>query len=393
MYLKSWGFVAIGFFSCLILGSVFWFFMGYSLPIQPAEGVDLSVFWEAWSRLEENYIHSDEINQEQMIQGAIAGMVSSLEDPHTVFLNPQESTKFKEDLAGEIEGVGMEIGLRNGYITIIAPLKETPAEKAGLRAGDQILKIDENSAIGITVEKAVELIRGQKNTEVTLSIKRIDVFDEKDFVLIRDVIQIPSVSWELIDGDIAHVHIHHFHEGLINSFRNTSAEILKSSAKGIILDLRNNPGGYLDVAVDIAGWFLPRDEIVAIEEFADSRQEFFYTQGNNAKLSYYPLIIIINQGSASGSEILAGALRDNRNIIIVGENSFGKGSVQQTFNLKDGSLVKITIAKWLTPKGYLIDGLGLDPDITIEIDQEDYIINGEDTQLEKAIEILRDVIQ
>ena len=394
-YLKSLFFAVIGFFVCAILGTILlihYGFLPYNPPIQSPDDIDLSVFWEAWNNIEEYYINSKDLDRQEMVYGAVSGMVSSLGDPHTSFFNPQESSKFREDLSGEIEGVGMEIGLRNGYVTVIAPLKNTPAEKAGLQPGDQIIKVDDHSTIDITVEKTVELIRGEKGSQVSITIRRADVYEEKEFILTRALIQIPSVTWEIISDDIAYLRIHHFHEGLTHSFQNVAAEILKSPAQGIILDLRNNPGGYLDVAINVAGWFLPKEDVVAIEEFADSQQQVFQAQGN-AKLSYYPMIIIINQGSASGSEILAGALRDNRKITIVGENSFGKGSVQQTFNLKDGSLVKITIAKWLTPHGYLIEGAGLEPDVTVEVDIEQYLASGKDDQLDKAVEILKGIIK
>ncbi len=391
---SSWGVFVLGFFVGGIIITALLLQQGLiscRAPIVPPEEVDLSVFWEAWNYLEKYYINPEDLNREEMIHGAIGGMLRSSKDPHTSFFNPEESVKFRENLSGEIEGVGMEIGLKKSFITVISPLKNTPAEKAGLRPGDQIIKINDRSALDITTEEAVRLIRGPKGTEVNLSIRRPDVFEEREFILTRAVIKIPSVSWELIDQDIAYFKIHHFHEGLVRNFQAAAGEILKSSAKGLILDLRNNPGGYLEVAVDVAGWFLNRGDLVAIEELGSGQKEEFYAQGN-AKLSHYPTIILINQGSASGSEILAGALRDNRGTKMVGEQSFGKGSVQQTFNLRDGSLVKITIAKWLTPDGHLIESDGLEPDVTVEMNFEDFLESGQDPQLDKALEILKETI-
>ncbi len=391
---QPWGFFILG----LIIGALT---LGLFLTHQsqiicgpeivPPDGIDLSTFWEAWNHVEKEYMEASDLDRERMVYGAISGMIESVGDPYTVFFDPQESLKFQEDLSGEIEGVGMEVGLRQGIITVVAPIKDTPAEKAGLQPGDQIIKIDDMSTYDMGVDEAVQLIRGVKGTEVVLTIRRPDVFDEREFPLIRDVIQIPSVAWELIDGSIAHLEIYHFHQGLVQNFQEVAAEIIKSPAQGIILDLRNNPGGYLDVAIDVAGWFLPMGNLVAIEEFGSGERQEFRSRGN-AKLAPYPTLILINQGSASGSEILAGALRDNRNLRIIGEQSFGKGSVQQTFNLRDGSMVKITIAKWLTPSGHLIEGVGLEPDITVELNLEEYLEKGEDKQLDKAVELLKEII-
>lgn len=392
--LKYWSFLALG----ILLGIIITFLYLIQQGMVPcgsqaisSDDLDMSTFWQTWEYLEEYYIGFQDLDHQEMIYGAISGMVDSLGDPYTAFFNPSESSIFREDLSGEIEGVGMEIGLRDDIITVIAPLENTPAQKAGLLPGDQIIAIDGASTQEMGIEEAVRLIRGPKDSEVVLSVSRKGIFEEKIFDLTRAVIQIPSVSWEIVDNNIAYLQIHHFHEGLTQSFQTTAAEILKSPAKGIILDLRNNPGGYLDVAIDIAGWFLPKDSLVAIEEFSSGRREEFRAKGNT-KMLHYPMVILMNQGSASGSEILAGSLRDNRKIRIVGENSFGKGSVQQVFNLNDDSLVKITIAKWLTPNGHSIEEAGLEPDVTIEMDWSKYFIDQEDPQLEKAIEILKDII-
>lgn len=392
---RPWGFFIFGLVIGIILLGTFVFQTRdlFCEPnIVPPEEIDLSTFWETWNYLEENYMDAEEMDQRQMIYGAISGMVNSLGDPHTSFFDPQESLRFQEDLSGEIEGVGMEVGLRNGAITVIAPLKETPAARAGLRTGDQIIKIDQEATYNMSLDEAVQMIRGPRGTEVILTIWRPEDLEEKDFTLIRDKIQIPAVEWKLIDDNIAHLQIYHFHQGLSADFQKVAAAIIKSPAEGIIVDLRNNPGGYLDVAIDVAGWFLPMGQLVAIEEFASGERQESYAYGN-AKLAPYPTLILVNPGSASGSEILAGALRDNRNLRIVGEKSFGKGSVQQTFPLQDGSMVKITIAKWLTPDGHLIDGVGLEPDITVELDLDKYLELDEDTQLDKAVELLKDIIK
>ena len=353
------------------------------------ETVDFSLFWEAWRVLEKNFIDSEKIDYQKMLYGAISGMVNSLKDPYTVFLPPEDAKIFKEDVSGAFQGVGMEIGMRNGELTVIAPLGGTPAERAGLRAGDKIIKINDLFTQGITVDEAVKFIRGPKGTEVRLTIFREGWQDSKEFKIIRDTIEIPSVKWEIKDENIAYIKIYHFSEAARSSFRQAATEILNSQAQKIILDLRNNPGGYLEVAQDIAGWFLEKGQIVVIEDFGGKKESEEYKARGNAKLFFYPTVVLINKGSASGSEILAGALQDNRDIKLIGEKSFGKGSVQELKELQEGSL-KITIARWLTPKGNLITDKGLEPDVAVEMTEEDYNLN-RDPQLNKAIEVIREM--
>lgn len=352
--------------------------------------LDFSLFWEAWRALEENYVDSPGIDYKLMLYGAISGMVRSLNDDYTVFMPPEDSKIFKEDVSGEFQGVGMEIGMRNSQLQVIAPMDGTPAERAGLRAGDKILKINGQDASELPVEGAVKLIRGPKGTEVSLTIMRDGWDDVKDFKIIRDVIEIPSLKWELKEnGDIAYIKLYQFSETARSSFRKASLEILSGSAKKIILDLRNNPGGYLEVAQDISGWFLEEGQIVTIEDFGGKEENKNYLAKGPSNFRSYPMVVLINRGSASGSEILAGALRDNRGILLIGEKSFGKGSVQQLEDLREGSL-KITVARWLTPKETLINGQGLSPDIEVKMTDEDYE-QKKDPQLDKAIETIKEM--
>lgn len=397
------GFLAI--FFVLIIFAVFGagFYFGKSqIPILVPQDIinedlgkpvnlDFSLFWEAWDKLEKKYVDHSKIDYKQMLYGAISGMVKSVKDDYTVFMPPEDSKIFKEDVSGEFQGVGMEIGTRNNTLTIIAPLGGTPAEKAGLRAGDKILKINGQNTIGMLVEEAVKLIRGPKDTEVILTIVREGWDDVKDFKIIRDVIEVPPLKWELKgppggSPDIAYIKLYQFSEIASSAFNKIGLEILRSPAKKIILDLRNNPGGYLEVAQDIAGWFLDKGSLITIEDFGGKEKSKEYLAAGPSKFFSYPIVVLINQGSASGSEILAGTLRDNRGILLIGEKSFGKGSVQELADLKEGSL-KITVAKWLTPKGSLINGQGLAPDIEVELTEKDYNEN-KDPQLDKAIEIL-----
>ncbi len=367
------------------------FYFGKSqCKICPPEEIDFSLFWEAWAKLQEKFADKEKFDIQEMIYGAISGMVKSLEDPYTTFLNPEDTERFIEDVKGTFEGVGMEIGIKKGQLQVIAPLEGTPAQKAGLRAGDKIIKVDDTLTADITVDEAVNLIRGPKGTEVTLTIYREEWETTKEIKIVRGVIEVPSLKWEIIDENIAYLKLYQFSEKASFDFSKAAIEILASPCQKIILDLRNNPGGYLEIAQEISGWFLERGQIVVIEDFGAGEEQKIYKAQGNTSLAEYPIVILINQGSASGSEILAGALRDNRGIKLIGEQSFGKGSVQELERLKGGSSLKITVAKWLTPKGDLITDVGLEPDIKVEMTDEDYE-EGRDPQLDKAIEIIKNL--
>jgi len=387
--------IILVFLSLILTGAVFsggYFFAKFqaTCPVCKPEEVDFSLFWEAWAKLQEKFADKEKFDVQKMIYGAISGMVKSLEDPYTIFLNPEDSKRFIEDVKGTFEGVGMEIDIRKGQLQVIAPLEGTPAQRAGLRAGDKILEINGTSTADMTIDEAVNLIRGPKGTEVTLTIFREEWATTKEIKLVRDVIEVPSLKWEIRDENIAYLKLYQFYEKASFDFQEAAIEILNSPAQKIILDLRNNPGGYLEVSQDIAGWFLPRGEVVVIEDFGEGKTENTYRAQGNAALSNYPMVILMNKGSASASEILAGALRDDRGIKIIGEKSFGKGSVQELEKLEGGSSLKITVAKWLTPKGELIADKGLEPDIKVEMTEEDYK-EGRDPQLDKAIEIIKNL--
>ena len=358
--------------------------------ICPPEEIDFSLFWEVYHRLQEKFVDKGKFDIQKMIYGAISGMVKSLGDPYTVFFPPEETKRFEEDVKGVFEGVGMEIGIKKGQLQVIAPLEGTPAQRAGLRSGDKILKINDTETSDLTIDEAVDLIRGPKGTEVTLTIFREEWKKTKEIKLMRDVIEVPSLKREIkeIDGQkIAYIQLYQFSENASFDFRKAAIEILTSPAQKIILDLRNNPGGYLEVAQDITGWFLEKGKIVVIEDFGQGNEQEYKAQGPGT-FSDYKVVILINQGSASASEILAGALRDNRGILLIGEKSFGKGSVQEVEKLEEGSSLKITVAKWLTPKGQLITDVGLEPDIKVEMTEKDYE-EEKDPQLDKAIEIIK----
>jgi len=375
----------------LLVSSVFYvgFRVGDSqVPEAPSnlpEEADLSLLWDVWEELEKKYPES--LDYQEMIYGAASGMVRSLGDPYTVFFNPEQSKMFREDISGFFDGVGMEIGITDEMLTVIAPLKNTPAEKAGLRAGDKILQIEDVFTKSITIEEAVKLIRGEKGTEVQLTILRKEWDSPREIKITRDRIKIPTIEWELKEEDIAYIKLYQFSQNVNSDFREVASAILESPAQKIILDLRNNPGGLLDKAQDIAGWFLKRGDMVVIEDFGGKREQIGYRAMGNETFLNYEIVVLINKGSASGAEILAAALRDNRQVKLIGVTSFGKGSVQEPVGIRGGSTLKVTVGKWLTPNGDFITDVGLTPDIEIEITEEDYE-HHRDPQLDKAIEVL-----
>ena len=362
-------------------------------PIEIGGGADFSVFWEAWRKLEMDFLKKEKIDYQEMIYGAIKGMVTSLGDPYTTFFTPKETEELEEELSGKYEGVGMEVGIRDKKVIVISPLEGTPAQEAGLKPGDKILKVNDTFTENLSLEEVVKIIRGPKDTEVTLLIQRESWTGPKEVILKRTVIKIPTLKWEIKeidDEEILLIKIYQFNKILPQEFRNASFEILGSQARKIILDLRNNPGGYLEVAQYIAGWFLEKGDVVVWQDFGEGKERKAYKAQGSSEFSKYPLVVLINEGSASGAEILAGALRDVRNVKLIGEKSFGKGSVQEQIFFKDDSSLKVTLSQWLTPNGDSIDGKGLVPDIEVEITEEDWEEN-RDPQLKKALEIIKDL--
>ena len=354
------------------------------------EGIDFNVFWEAWKVIQDKYVKAGEIENQDLVYGAVSGLIDSLKDPNSVFMPPSDAKKFGEDISGEFSGIGAEIGIKNDQLIIIAPLKGTPADRAGLKPGDKILKVDDKLTQGLSVDEAIKIIRGKKGTEVILTISRESWNEAKEISIIRDIIQIPTLDFEMKEGDIAYFHLYNFYENAPMLFYQSVVKAAFQNPKGVILDLRNNPGGYLEVAVNLAGWFLKNGKVVVSEEFRSGEKQEFKARGNEF-LSKIPIVVLINEGSASASEILAGALRDHRDIKLVGKKSFGKGTVQELQELKDGSVIKITVAHWLLPSGHIIEKNGLQPDYEIELTEED-AEKKKDPQLEKAMEILKSQI-
>ncbi len=351
------------------------------------ENLDFSIFWEVWNKIEKEHIDLKEKDlRKQMLEGAIKGMINAIGDEHTQFLNKEDAEIFMQNMEEEFEGIGMQISIDNGYLTVVAPLNDTPADRAGIKAGDKIIKINGELTKGITLPKAVTLIRGPKGKEVHLTIIR----DKKEIkkTIIRGIIVIPTASLSFIEyNSIAHIKVFTFNSGTIEQLNDIAKKINNSIATKIILDLRNNPGGLLNSSVDVAGLFLERNSIVVIQQKRNREITSRTKRFHRPLLKNYDLVVLINKGSASASEILAGALRDNREIILIGEQSFGKGSVQELKKIDD-SILKITVSSWFTPNRHKIEGQGLVPDVFVKLDKNK-LINNIDTQVQKAIEILK----
>lgn len=350
---------------------------------------DFSLFWDSIRVIKNKYYQPEDINDQKLLYGAIQGAISSLNDPYSTFFEPADAQKFKEDIQGNFGGIGAEIGMKEGQLVIIAPLKGNPAEEVGLKAGDKILKVDDEFTNKMNIDDAVKAIRGEKGTDVTLLIMRDSWKEAKEFTITRGNIQIPTIDYEIKEDKIAYIHLNNFNANAASEFYKASFDLLIKAPRGLILDLRNNSGGYLEVANNITGWFLERGDIITKEKFRSGNTRNFTANGN-AAWSKVPVVILANGGSASASEILIGAVKyHHSDATIVGETTFGKGTVQEIETLEDGSEVKVSVAEWLTPSGKSINENGIDPDVEVKISEED-IENEIDSQFQKALEIIRE---
>ncbi len=350
------------------------------------KNVDFNLYWQVWDTVKSTYVDSEDISEEDMFYGSLEGMIKAIDDPYTSFLDPELSKRFNDDLSGSFEGIGAEIGIRDDVLTIIAPINGMPAQEAGLKSGDKVLSIDGKSTAGISIDKAVDTIRGKKGTDVTLTIYREGLDETKDITINRGIITIESVKTEMLENQIMLISISNFNEDTEAMFSKAIKEAKSKEVKGIILDLRNNPGGFLDSAIEIASEWVETGPVV-LEKFDENNITKYQARGL-ARLQDYKTVVLLNQGSASASEIVAGALQDYDEAIIVGEQSYGKGSVQSLEPFSDGSSLKVSVAKWLTPQGESISEKGITPDIEVEHTIEDFE-NDRDPQLEKAIEIIK----
>jgi len=349
------------------------------------DAADFEPFWKAWSILSDRYVSKKELPSDQeKIWGAISGLTQSYGDPYTVFLPPIESKQFQETISGEFGGVGMEIGRRDNTITVIAPLKGTPAFNAGVRAGDKILNINASSTVDMTVDEAVNWIRGKKGTVVKLTLLRDGVNKPIELEIVRDTIQVPTLDTEMRQDGIFIIRLYSFSANSPDLFRQALRDFIISGSDRLILDLRGNPGGYLEAAVDMASWYLPMGAVVVREDSSEKDSEKVYrSRGYDVFTDKLKMAILVNRGSASASEILAGALSEHGKAKLYGENTFGKGSVQELISITPETSLKITIARWLTPNDTSISEGGLKPDIEIMPTEED-IEKGRDPVLDRA---------
>ena len=320
-------------------------------------------FAETLSLVKKNYV--EEVEEKDLVYGAIKGMLNSL-DPHSSFMPPEIFTEMQIDTKGEFGGLGIQIGIKNSMLTIIAPIEDTPADKAGVEAGDKIVKIDGDSTKDISLHDAVSKLRGPKGTSVTITILREGLDDPKDISIIRDIIKLKSVKSKVIDEQIGYVKLTQFQEKTASDLKKALKDLSKKEINSMILDLRNNPGGLLKGAVDVTSQFLPAGKLVVyIKGRSGDKTEFNTSNGNN--YFDFPMIVLVNGGSASASEIVAGALQDWEKAVILGTQTFGKGSVQTVMPLSDGSAVRLTTARYYTPKGRSIQTTGITPDIAVKL--------------------------
>lgn len=356
-----------------------------NVPANLSEDVDFALFWDVWNLIKDEYVNRP-VSEKELFYGALNGLVGSLGDQYSVFFDPELANEFNAELEGAFFGIGAEIDLKEDYVVVVAPLEDSPAQQAGLLAGDRIIAIDGEDAVGLSVNEAVSRIRGHEGEDVVLTVSREGVDEAFDITITRAEIKLDSVEWELRDDGILVVNIYMFNEDTTDLFEEAIQESLPEGVNGIIVDVRNNPGGLLFEAIDLLGFWV-KDQPVVIQKVGE--KEVAYEAHGNASLADIPTVILADGGSASASEIFAGALQDYKLATVIGEQTFGKGSVQELIELDDGSAVKLTVAKWLTPNGRSINESGIDPDVVVEFTIDDF--NEEKTpQFDAAIDFLKE---
>jgi carboxyl-terminal processing protease len=337
--------------------------------VSAAEGYEeLKTFTEVLSVIKKHYV--EPVKTKDLVYAAIKGMLNSL-DPHSSFMPPEEYKEMQVETKGEFGGLGIQVGLKDGMLTVIAPLEDTPAFQAGIKAGDTIVKINNEPTKGMSLEDAVRKMRGAPKTSITIGIMRAGWKEPKDFTVTREIIKIKSVKSKIIQGDIGYIKISQFQEQTADDLATALKKLEEKKVNSLILDLRNNPGGLLNSAIDVSSEFLPKDKLVVYTKTRSGEKSDFLTEGDNHFTR--PMIVLVNQGSASASEIVAGALKDWNRAVILGTQTFGKGSVQTVIPLSDGSGLRLTTAKYYTPKGRSIQNTGITPDIEVKLEAK----NGE----------------
>jgi len=359
---------------------------GDAQPTQSAQTTEelWAPFWQAWELLHEYYVRP--LDDSALVQGAIRGMYEATGDKHTSYMDPDEYQQANMALQGEYEGIGAWVDTSGDLLTIITPMKDSPAEKAGLKPGDKVIAVDGEDVTDINPELVVRRVLGPAGSKVTLTIQRDDQ-EPFDVTITRAKITIPSVEGKMLDNDIAYVQLYTFGDNTMDELEATLEDLMAQHPKGLILDLRNNGGGYLNTAVGVASEFLPKGQVVLYEEYKDGSRKAYKTH-RGALADEIPMVILVNEGTASASEIVAGAMQDYKRALLVGTTTYGKGSVQNWIPLDNGQgAVRITVALWLTPKGRQISGKGLQPDVEVEMTKED-VEAERDPQLDKAVELI-----
>ncbi len=357
--------------------------------------VDFSEFWQAWNILNQDYVptHSTTTPTDQeKVYGAIAGLAASYGDPYTTFFPPAENQDFQTQISGTLDGIGLEVGEKDGTLVVIAPLKGSPAAKAGLKSGDMILKINNTDTSTISIDAAVSMIRGKKGTSVELTLLGAADKTPRVVTITREEINIPTIDTTKRSDGIFVISLYGFTADSAQLFRGALEQFAVSGDSKLILDLRGNPGGYLDAAVDMASWFLPSKDIIVKEDSEGHGQDQTYmSKGydvfDKSKNPNFQMMILVDGGSASASEILSGALQQNGVAKLVGTKTFGKGSVQELINITPDTSLKVTVARWLTPNGTSISQKGIQPDVEVDLTDADATA-GNDTQMAKAVELL-----
>lgn len=378
----------------------FWFGRYVELPFLPndqakinvvnklykKDGVDFTSFWQVWDKLNKDFLFKKDLSGQKLLQGAIKGLVTAAGDPYTAYFDPDANASFNDQISGSFEGVGMELGSKDNAIVVIAPIEDSPAEKSGIKAGDKLVSINGKDATTLSLGDAVKLIRGKAGTKVSLEVLRGAETTVRKFEITRDVITVKTIKLT-VEKDIAIINLNQFGENTNDEWDKAVNEISTKGIKKIILDLRNNPGGLLQSAIHVAGDFLTKKDVVVQQEDANGNRQPMYSQ-SDGRLPNVSIVILINKGSASASEIVTGALLDHNKAQTVGETSFGKGTVQTVDDLGDGSGLHLTVAKWLTPNGTWIHKKGITPEVKIDLTDQN-IKDGLDPQLDRAREILK----
>lgn len=360
-----------------------------SVGTPPELEKQFSLFWEAWNVIDREFYNRKALDPQKRTYGAIAGMVEALGDPHTSFATPAQSSVNEGDLKGSFDGIGVTVEMIDRMVVVVAPLPDTPGEKAGLRAGDIILAVNDEKLEGMSLTDAVSRIRGPRGTEVRLTVFRQGMREPMQISVVRDEIKVASVKVDTLADDVAYVRITSFTETTTRNLMDGLQKVLDTHPKGLILDLRNDPGGLLETSLEVASVF-QKNGVLLYEEDKDGKRTTFSARRMPVQVDQ-PMVVLVNRGSASASEIVAGALKDTGRAKLVGQRTFGKGSVQTIQELSDGSTLRVTIAHFFTPSGADINQVGIDPDVAVDLTDDD-IKAGRDPQLDKAVETVKAAI-